>query len=63
MILKIKKKKHGSEESDDAISAKEFYEKCHFTCTSQHEDGSKEYESDLACTDYQVNDSYQITIK
>ena len=26
--LKIKKKKHGSEESDDAISAKEFYEKC-----------------------------------
>ena len=26
--LKIKKKKRGSEESDDAISAKEFYEKC-----------------------------------
>lgn len=26
--LKIKKKKHGSDESDDTISAKEFYEKC-----------------------------------
>ena len=42
---------------------KEFYEKCHFTCTSQHEDGSKEYETDLASADYLVKGNYQITIK
>lgn len=41
----------------------EFYEKCHFTCTRQQEDGSKEYEIDLAAVDYQIKDSYQITIK
>lgn len=41
----------------------EIYEKCHFTCIRQHADGSKEYEIDLTAVDYQIKDSYQITIK
>ena len=40
-----------------------FYEKYHFTCIRQQEDGSKEYEIDLASVDYQIKDIYQITIK
>lgn len=42
---------------------KEFYEKCHFTCIKQNEDGSKDYEVDLASVDYNMTDLYEIKIK
>ncbi|MBR4925155.1 MAG: HAD-IIIC family phosphatase [Prevotella sp.] len=42
---------------------KDFYEKCGFTLTDEHEDGSKDYAIDLLTADLSIKDIYNITIK
>lgn len=42
---------------------KDFYDKCGFTCTVEKEDGSKEYEINLASADMRIKAYYHITIK
>lgn len=42
---------------------KDFYEKCGFTLTDEHEDGSKDYVVDLLTADLSIKDLYHITIK
>lgn len=42
---------------------KDFYEKCGFTCTSEDEDGNKDYSLRLAETDLTIKKIYHITVK
>lgn len=42
---------------------KDFYERVGFVCLAENEDGSKDYEIDIALADLSVKDYYHVTIK
>lgn len=43
--------------------AKDFYEKCGFTCMIENQDGSKEYVMNLSTADFETKECYRIVIK